>query len=84
MASADNRVRTFSWRLNERTITCPVPRNDSARWTCAPHADGHGPGGEAPGSSDQAVPGTLAGGRFQICRPYGQTPHPNGDANEGD
>lgn len=23
-----------SWRLNERIIVCPVPRNDSARWSC--------------------------------------------------
>ena len=28
------RVRTFSWRLNEKIIICPAPRNDSARWTC--------------------------------------------------
>ena len=32
----ENRVRTFSWRPSERIIICPVPRNDSARWTCAP------------------------------------------------
>ena len=32
----ENRVRTFSWRLNERIIICPVPRNDSARWICTP------------------------------------------------
>lgn len=32
----ENRVRTFSWRPNERIIICPVPRNDSAQWTCAP------------------------------------------------
>lgn len=27
---------------------------------------------------------TLAGGRFQICRPYGQTHHPAGDEDQGD
>ena len=48
------------------------------------HADDHGPGGRALGLSDQAVPGTLAGGRFQICRPYGQTHHPAGDEDQGD
>ena len=32
------------------------------RWSCIHHADDHGPGGEASGPSDQAVPGTLAGG----------------------
>ena len=30
----ENRVRTFSWRLNERIIICSVPRKDSARWSC--------------------------------------------------
>ena len=30
------RGRTFSWRLNEKIIICPAPRNDSARWTCIP------------------------------------------------
>ena len=30
------RVRTFSWRLNEKIIIWPAPRNDSARWTCIP------------------------------------------------
>lgn len=30
------RVRTFSWRLNEKIIICPAPRNDSAWWTCIP------------------------------------------------
>ena len=26
----------FFWRLDERIIVCPVPRNDGARWTCTP------------------------------------------------
>ena len=30
------RVRTFSWRLDERIIVCPVPGNDGAWWTCIP------------------------------------------------
>ena len=34
----DKGLRTFSWRPNERIITCSAPRNDSARWTCtSPH-----------------------------------------------
>ena len=32
----ENRAQTFSWRLSERIIICPVPRNDSARWICTP------------------------------------------------
>ena len=43
------------------------------------HADDHGPGGRAPGLSDQTVPGTLAGKGSQACRPYGETHHPTGD-----
>ena len=30
------KVRTFSWRLDERIIVCPVPGNDGAWWTCIP------------------------------------------------
>ena len=48
------------------------------------HADDHGPGGRAPGSSDQAVPGTLAGKGSRVCRPYGETHHPAGDEDQGD
>lgn len=48
------------------------------------HADDHGPGGRAPGPSDQAVPGTLAGKGFPVCRPYGQTHHPTGDEDQDD
>lgn len=48
------------------------------------HADDHGPGGRAPGSSDQAVPGTLAGKGSRVCRPYGQTHHPTGDEDQDD
>ena len=48
------------------------------------HADDHSPGGRAPGLSDQAVPGTLAGGGSPVCRPYGQTHHPAGDEDQGD
>lgn len=48
------------------------------------HADDHGPGGEASGLSGQAVPGTLAGKGFQVCRPYGETHHPTGDEDQGD
>lgn len=48
------------------------------------HADDHGPGGRAPGLSDQAVPGTLAGEGSPVCRPYGETHHPTGDKGQGD
>ena len=48
------------------------------------HADDHGPGGRAPGSSDQAVTGTLAGKGSRVCRPYGQTHHPTGDEDQDD
>lgn len=48
------------------------------------HADDHGPGGEASGLSDQAVPGTLAGKGSQVCRPYGETHHPAGNEDQGD
>ena len=30
----ENRAQTFSWRLSERIIICPVPRNDGMRWNC--------------------------------------------------
>ena len=30
------------------------------------------------------MPGTLAGKGSQVCRPYGQTHHPNGDEDQGD
>lgn len=68
----------FSWRLNERIFVCPVPKNDSVRWNCIPPRRGqrprwYGPGGRAPGLSDQAVTGTLAGKGFPVCWPYGQT-----------
>jgi len=33
----------------------------------------YGSGGRAPGLSDQAVTGTLAGKGFPVCWPYGQT-----------
>ena len=48
------------------------------------HADDHGPGGRAPGLSDQAVPGTLAGEGSPVCRPYGGTHHPAGNKDQGD
>lgn len=79
------RVRTFSWRLDERIIVCPVPGNDGAWWTCIfRHADGRGPGGRAPGLSDWAVPGMPAGKGSRVCRPYGEIHHPAGDGDQGD
>ena len=68
----DKGLRTFSWRLNERIITCSAPRNGSARWTCT-----------SPGIPDQTVPGTLAGKGSQACWPYGETHHPTGDEDQG-
>lgn len=40
--------------------------------------------GEAPGLSDQAVPGTPAGEGSPVCRSYGGTHHPAGDKDQGD
>mgnify|MGYP000072114831 FL=1 len=40
--------------------------------------------GEAPGLSDQAVPGTPVGEGSQVCRSYGGTHHPAGDKGQGD
>ena len=40
--------------------------------------------GEAPGLSDQAVPGTPAGEGSPVCRSYGGTHHPAGDKGQGD
>ena len=68
----DKGMLAFSWRLNERIFVCPVPKNDSVRWNCIPPRRGqrprwYGPGGRAPGLSDQAVTGTLAGKGFPVC-----------------
>ena len=40
--------------------------------------------GEAPGLSDQAVPGTPVGEGSPVCRSYGGTHHPAGDKGQGD
>ena len=48
------------------------------------HADGHGPGGRAPGLLDRAVPGTPAGKGSRVCRSYGQTHRPAEDGGRGD
>ena len=61
------------------------PRGTTARGGLVfHHADDHGPGREAPGLSDQAVPGTLAGEGSQVCRSYGEIHHPAGDKDQGD
>ena len=39
--------------------------------------------GEAPGLSDQAVPGTPVGEGSPVCRSYGGTHHPAGDKGQG-
>ena len=62
----------------------PLRRRLDAATAGGRHADDHGPGGEASGLSGQAVPGTLAGKGFQVCRPYGETHHPTGDEDQGD
>ena len=63
------RVRTFSWRLDERIIVCPVPGNDGAWWTCIPPRRWPRPGwpsawvirpGSAWNAGRQRIPGMPA------------------------
>ena len=64
-----NRVRTFSWRLGERIIVCPVPGNDGAWWACIPPRRWPRPGrssawvtrpGSARNAGRQRIPGMSA------------------------
>ena len=63
------RVRTFSWRLDERIIICPAPGNDGAWWTCIPPRRWPRPGwssawvirpGSAWNAGRQRIPGMPA------------------------
>lgn len=58
-------MRESSYVRSRRTTACGG--------TVFRHAEANGPGGRAPGLSDQAVTGTLAGKGFPVCWPYGQT-----------
>ncbi len=80
----DKGLRTFSWRLNERISYVRSRGTAACGGAVFHHADDHGPGGEASGLSDQAVPGTLAGEGSPVCRPYGETHHPAGNEDQGD
>ena len=79
----DRGLRTFSWRLNERIYRMFGPEERQRAVDLYSATPMTTPGGRAPGLSDQAVSGALAGDGSRVCRPYGETHHPTGNQDQG-